>query len=165
MLSLEGPQGQELTYRGHVNRLLSKLPKHYGDSFIKHLQLRGRLNTDSLNPYNLHDLADWLKVKAEALSYQTERVQVPCKEHQPVLKPQTRPTEQILKWIKDGKRCWKCWCTSQKCEECMLKRNLAKNVAIYTMESCITLPRRVLTLCYLQHLRIKHTWPPLVFSF
>ncbi|RXN36824.1 neuropilin and tolloid 1 [Labeo rohita] len=84
LLSLEGPQGRELSCTGHVDRLLSKLPKHYRDSFIEHLQLRGRLHTDSLNPYNLHDLADWLKVKAEAqrLStkmvqrYQTERLQV-----------------------------------------------------------------------------------------
>lgn len=66
LMSLEGPQGRELTCTGHVDRLLSKLPKHYRDGFIEHLQLRGRLNTDSLNPYNLHDLAEWLKVKAEA---------------------------------------------------------------------------------------------------
>ncbi len=61
LMSLEGPQGRELSCTGHVDRLLSKLPKHYRDSFIEHLQLRGRLHTDSLNPYNLHDLADWFK--------------------------------------------------------------------------------------------------------
>ncbi|XP_067308995.1 uncharacterized protein [Pseudorasbora parva] len=187
LMSLEGPQGRELTCTGHVDRLLSKLPKHYRDSFIEHLQLRGRLSTNSLNPYNLHDLADWLKVKAEAqrLSsklvqrYQTERIQVPRRERQPVLKPQTRITavyhgsdqpkevstvhyvhtepghtqqsvkklkrlclfcksqkhylsqcseiterspEQILKWIKDNKRCWRCGRTSHKCEECTLKK-------------------------------------------
>ncbi|XP_048056054.1 uncharacterized protein LOC125274030 [Megalobrama amblycephala] len=187
LMSLEGPQGRELTCTGHVDRLLSKLPKHYRDSFIEHLQLRGRLSTDSLNPYNLHDLADWLKVKAEAqrLSskmvqrYQTERVQVPRRERQPIPKPQTRLTavyhgsnqpkevstvnyahtepahaqqsvkklkrlclfcksqehylsqcseiterspEQIFKWIKDSKRCWKCGRTSHKCEECTLKK-------------------------------------------
>ncbi|XP_026112361.1 uncharacterized protein LOC113091129 [Carassius auratus] len=187
LMSLEGPQGRELSCTGHVDRLLSKLPKHYRDSFIEHLQLRGRLHTDSLNPYNLHDLADWLKVKAEAqrLStkmvqrYQTERVQVSRKDRQSVPKPQTRSTavyhgseqpmeastgqsvhtnaansqssarrlkrlclfcksqehylsqcskitecspDQILKWIKDGKRCWKCGRTSHKWEECTLKK-------------------------------------------
>ncbi|KAI2646026.1 hypothetical protein H4Q32_024548 [Labeo rohita] len=187
LLSLEGPQGRELSCTGHVDRLLSKLPKHYRDSFIEHLQLRGRLHTDSLNPYNLHDLADWLKVKAEAqrLStkmvqrYQTERLQVSRKERQLVPKLQTRPTavyhgteqpteastgqsvqtdavhtqssakrlkrlclfcksqehylsqcskitecspDQILKWIKDGKRCWKCGRTSHKWEECTLRK-------------------------------------------
>ncbi|XP_065102634.1 uncharacterized protein [Paramisgurnus dabryanus] len=186
LMSLEGPQGRELTCTGHVDRLLSKLPKYYRDSFIEHLQLRGRLSSVSLNPYNLHDLADWLKVKAEAqrLSskmvqrYQTEKVQA-SRERQPKLKPPARPiavyhgsnqpkevstvhlvaTEtagaqqsanrfkrlclycksqehylsqcneitkhspaQILKWIKDGKRCWKCGRTSHKCEECTLKK-------------------------------------------
>lgn len=36
------------------------------DSFVEHLQTQGRLNTSRLNPYNLRDLANWLKVKAEA---------------------------------------------------------------------------------------------------
>lgn len=66
LTSLEGPQGLELMSTGHVDRLLSKLPRHLRDSFIEHLQVRGRLQTQSLNPYNLRDLAEWLKVKAEA---------------------------------------------------------------------------------------------------
>ncbi|XP_028461679.1 uncharacterized protein LOC114573602 [Perca flavescens] len=63
---LEGPNGLELTSTGHVDRLLSKLPRNLRDSFIEHLQVRGRLRTQGLNLYNLRDLAGWMKVKAEA---------------------------------------------------------------------------------------------------
>ncbi len=66
--SPEGPHGLELSCTGHVDRLLSKLPKHYRYGFIEHLQLRGRLSIDSLNPCNIHDLTEWLMVKAEAQS-------------------------------------------------------------------------------------------------
>ncbi len=68
LTSLEGPHGRELSFTSHVDRLLSKLPKHYRFGFIEHLQLRGILSTDSLNPCNIHDLTDWLMVKAEAQS-------------------------------------------------------------------------------------------------
>ncbi len=68
LTSLEGPHGLELSCTGHVDRLLSKLPKNYRYGFIEHLQLRGRLSTDSLNPCNIHDLTEWLMVKAEAQS-------------------------------------------------------------------------------------------------
>ncbi|KAK7881024.1 hypothetical protein WMY93_030613 [Mugilogobius chulae] len=66
LISLEGPNGTEIMSTGHVDRLLSKLPKYMRDSFVEHLQVQGRLHTSRLNPYNLKDLADWLKVKAEA---------------------------------------------------------------------------------------------------
>ncbi|RXN12010.1 hypothetical protein ROHU_010335 [Labeo rohita] len=187
LTSLEGPHGRELTCRGHVDRLLSKLPKHYRDGFIEHLQLRGRLSTDSLNPYNLHDLTEWLKVKAEAqrLSskmaqhYHTEKAPAPRRERPATLKPQTRPIsvyhgsnqpgkfkevqpiqteastnqqaakrtkrlclfchseehylsqcneimefppERLIKWIRDGKRCWKCGRSSHNCNECTLRK-------------------------------------------
>ncbi|KAL0151615.1 hypothetical protein M9458_051478 [Cirrhinus mrigala] len=187
LTSLEGPHGRELTCTGHVDRLLSKLPKHYRDGFIEHLQLRGRLSTDSLNPYNLHDLTEWLKVKAEAqrLSskmaqrYHTEKAPAPRRERPATLKPQTRPIsvyhgsnqpgkfkevqpiqteastnqqtakrtkrlclfchseehylsqcneimefppERLIKWIRDGKRCWKCGRTSHNCNECTLRK-------------------------------------------
>ncbi|KAF0040518.1 hypothetical protein F2P81_006416 [Scophthalmus maximus] len=36
--SLEGPNGIELMSTGHMDRLLSKLPRHLRDSFIEHLQ-------------------------------------------------------------------------------------------------------------------------------
>lgn len=83
LTSLEGPRGLELTSTGHVDRLLSKLPKYLRDSFVEHLQVRGRLLTNSLNPYSLTDLAEWLTVKAEAQRisskmaqrYQTDRAE------------------------------------------------------------------------------------------
>lgn len=99
LTSLEGSQGRELTCNGHVDRLLSKLPKQYRDGFTEPLQLRGRLRTNSLNPYNLHDLAEWLKVKAEvqhlstkmAQRYHTEKAPAPPKEGPAIIKPQTKP--------------------------------------------------------------------------
>lgn len=66
LTSLEGPNGMEVMSTGHVDRLLSKLPKQMRDGFVEHLQAHGCLHTDSLNPYNLRDLADWLRIKAEA---------------------------------------------------------------------------------------------------
>lgn len=66
LTSIEGPNGMELMSTGHVDRLLSKLPRHLRDGFIEHLQVRGRLQMQSLNPYNLRDLTEWLKVKVEA---------------------------------------------------------------------------------------------------
>lgn len=65
LLSLEGPQGMELNCCSHVDRLLSKLPKYHRDGFIEYLQLQGKLNTTSLNPYNLQDLNGWLQGKAQ----------------------------------------------------------------------------------------------------
>lgn len=65
LTSLEGPNGMELMSTGHVDRPLSKLPKYLKDGFIEHLQACGRLQTYSLNPYNLRDFAEWLRVKAE----------------------------------------------------------------------------------------------------
>ncbi|XP_028301819.1 uncharacterized protein LOC114462917 [Gouania willdenowi] len=65
LLSLEGPQGMELNCCSHVDRLLSKLPKYHRDGFIEYLQIQGKLNTTSLNPYNLQDLNSWLQGKAQ----------------------------------------------------------------------------------------------------
>lgn len=66
LISLEGPHGTDIRSTGHVDRLLSKLPKHFRDSFVEHLQAQGRLSTTQLNPYDLRDLANWLKDKEEA---------------------------------------------------------------------------------------------------
>lgn len=49
----------------HVDRLLSKLPKYHTDWFMKYLQLKGKLSTTSLNPYNLQDLNGWLQGKGQ----------------------------------------------------------------------------------------------------
>ncbi|XP_073724410.1 uncharacterized protein [Misgurnus anguillicaudatus] len=67
LLSLEGPRGMELNCCSHVDRLLSKLPKYLRDGFIEFLQQQGKLNSISLNPYNLQDFAGWLQ------RYQHER--------------------------------------------------------------------------------------------
>lgn len=75
VVSLEGPHGTEIMSTGHVDRLLSKLPKHLRDSFVEHLQSKGRLHTTQLNPYNLRDLASWLKDEAEAQRLSEKMVQ------------------------------------------------------------------------------------------
>ncbi len=55
----------ELNCCSHVDHLLSKLPKYLRDGFIEFLQQQGKLNSISLNPYNLQDFAGWLQVKAQ----------------------------------------------------------------------------------------------------
>lgn len=75
LLSLEGPQGMELNCCSHVDRLLSKLPKYHRDGFIEYLQLQGKLNTTSLNPYNLQDLNGWLQGKAQQQRLSSRLVQ------------------------------------------------------------------------------------------
>lgn len=65
LLSLEGTRGIKRNCCSHVGRLLSKLPKYLRDGFIESLQLQGKLNSVSLNPYNLQDFAGWLQSKAQ----------------------------------------------------------------------------------------------------
>ena len=75
LLSLEGPQGMELNCCSHVDRVLSKLPKYHRDGFIEYLQMQGKLNTTSLNPYNLQDLNGWLQGKAQQQRLSSRLVQ------------------------------------------------------------------------------------------
>ncbi|XP_041839808.1 uncharacterized protein LOC121638843 [Melanotaenia boesemani] len=100
LASLEGPYGMELMSTGHVDRLLSKLPRYLRDSFVEHLQVRGRMQTQSLNPYNLRDLSEWLKGKAEAQRLSTRMCQrnpteksAMVKRDKPVIvtRPKTQP--------------------------------------------------------------------------
>lgn len=65
LLSLEGLRGIELSCCFHEDRLLSKLPKYLRDNFIEFLQMQGKLNVASLNPYNLQDFSAWLQGKAQ----------------------------------------------------------------------------------------------------
>ncbi len=80
LLSLEGPRGMELNCCSHVDRLLSKLPKYLRDGFIEFLQQQGKLNSISLNPYNLQDFAGWLQVKAQQQRLSIRLVQ--CYQHE-----------------------------------------------------------------------------------
>lgn len=73
--ALEGPNRMEITSTGHVDKLLSKLPRYSRDNFVDHLQAHGRFQTNSLNPYNLRDLAEWSKFKAEAQRLSSKMVQ------------------------------------------------------------------------------------------
>ncbi len=75
LLWLEGPGGMELNCCSHVDRLLSKLPKYLRDGFIEYLQLQGKLNSPSINPYNLQDFSGWLQVKAQQQRLSSRLVQ------------------------------------------------------------------------------------------
>ncbi|KAI4901563.1 hypothetical protein NFI96_009437 [Prochilodus magdalenae] len=179
LLSLEGPQGTELNCCSHVDRLLSKLPKYLRDGFIEFLQLHGKLNSATLNPYNLQDLDGWLHLKAQqqrlssrmVQRYQQEKLLTSGKEKTvPKSKSQstavyhgTKPArstirntstqfkmnkhpsvhclfcdskehyisrcnrvkelslEELTKWIKEGRRCWKC-ARSHAPDTCNLKK-------------------------------------------
>lgn len=178
LLSLEGPRGIELSCCSHVDRLLSKLPKYLRDNFIEFLQLQGKLNVASLNPYNLQDFSGWLQGKAQQqrLSsrlverYQKEKSSYSLQgrastqskrpasvyhgtEPQIVKTPRSVPqpsqwkksklhclfchskehyitqcaeikeqsAENLMQWIAEGKRCWKCG-RSHCPEDCNLKK-------------------------------------------
>lgn len=68
LLSLEGPSGDELNCCFHVDRLLCKLPRYRRDSIIEFLQLKGKLHSTNLNPYNLQNLSRWLQDKAAVVN-------------------------------------------------------------------------------------------------
>ena len=191
LMSLEGPQGAELNCSGHVDRLLSKLPQYLRDGFVEHLLASGKLHTTMLNPYNLHDLAMWLRAKAAAQRLSDKmarrydvggerppqltgdalqgrgsaanssssaavvqprvesrvdgtgghgapsgrgqkekradkRLCLYCNDHNHYLShcpriDACRP-EQLVAWIRDGRRCWKCGRTSHRCGECTLRK-------------------------------------------
>ncbi|KAK0137358.1 hypothetical protein N1851_026443 [Merluccius polli] len=183
LMSAEGPNGTELMSTGHTDQLLSKIPKYSRVSFIEHLQVWGRLQTNSLNPYNLCDLSEWLKVKAEAQWLSSKMVQrhhsekppAPRKDRLPAQRPNNQPvaiyhgsdkrknssqpgkmartstapntfkrlcifcqsidhylsqcsditkhtSEQVEKWLIDGKRCRRCARTNHGPEACTLKK-------------------------------------------
>ncbi|XP_077374267.1 uncharacterized protein LOC144016825 [Festucalex cinctus] len=64
--TLEGYNGIELMCGSHVDRLLSKLPPPYRDSFVEYCLNRGILQSGSDRTYTLPDLATWLQVKSQA---------------------------------------------------------------------------------------------------
>lgn len=64
--TLEGPNGYELRCGSHVDRLLSKMPPSFRDSFIEYCLSHGILRTGSDMTYTLADLAAWLQMKSQA---------------------------------------------------------------------------------------------------
>ncbi len=64
--TLEGQNGYELMCGSHVDRLLSKLPPAYRDSFVENFLSKGILKTGTDKTYTLHDLATWLEIKSQA---------------------------------------------------------------------------------------------------
>lgn len=64
---MEGAAKSELECSSHVDRLLSKLPLSYQDSFAEYRLTRGILQSDSANTYTLPDFAQWLERKSQAI--------------------------------------------------------------------------------------------------
>lgn len=98
--SVDGAGGSELRCGSHVDRLLTKLPFHYRDSFVEHCLNRGILKDGAEQTYTLEDFSAWLQVKARAKSI-TQQVSVPAsmERREPVQKSQGRkvtPTTMYL---------------------------------------------------------------------
>lgn len=64
--SVDRAGGSELQCGPHVDRLLTKLPLHYRDSFVEHCLNRGILKDGVEQTYTLEDFSAWLQVKAKA---------------------------------------------------------------------------------------------------
>ncbi|KAI4884383.1 hypothetical protein NFI96_011230, partial [Prochilodus magdalenae] len=64
--SLEGENGYELRCGSHVDRLLSKLPANYRDSFVEYSLNHGILRTGTDKTYTLSDFSMWLQLKSQA---------------------------------------------------------------------------------------------------
>lgn len=172
--TLEGQNGYELHCGSHVDRLLSKMPPAYRDSFVEHCLRHGILQTGTDRTYTLQDLATWLQTKSQAkriscraaalYQYDTPRSSKKERTAQPKERPVTvglveengggkktkekskskpKPycphcdsrehflnaceefkklsTEQIVKWLEDGKRCRRCG-RNHTTDQCTLKR-------------------------------------------
>ncbi|KAI2656414.1 Aspartyl/glutamyl-tRNA(Asn/Gln) amidotransferase subunit C [Labeo rohita] len=175
--TLEGQNGYELLCGSHVDRLLSKLPPAYRDSFVEYCLSREILQTGTDKMYTLPDFAEWLQIKSQvkrissraAAMFQSETPKAfgrargaphPREHSRPVLltresvakTPDPTPPKssfkpkpycphcdnrdhylnscetfkkltnaQIVAWIKDGKRCWRCG-RFHAVESCNLKR-------------------------------------------
>lgn len=174
--TLEGPNGYELRCGSHVDRLLSKMPPTFRDSFTEYCLSRGILRTGSDMTYTLADLAAWLQMKSQAKRLSSRAaVLYQCDALKPVKKDRITPykektttvllnageasnpseparaktafkskpycphcdnkehflnncdnfkklsTSQVVKWIQEGKRCWKCG-RNHAPEGCTLKR-------------------------------------------
>lgn len=64
--SLEGDNGLEMRCGSHVDRLISKLPANYRDSFVEHCLQKGIIRDGVEHGYTLQHLSTWLQTKAHA---------------------------------------------------------------------------------------------------
>ncbi|KAL4009372.1 hypothetical protein ACER0C_003224 [Sarotherodon galilaeus] len=79
----------ELHCGSHVDRLLTKLPLNYRDSFIEYCITRGIIRTGSSRTYNMYDFSEWLERKSQVLQLSRQASQMPPD------KP--RPEKNVLK--------------------------------------------------------------------
>nr|XP_054592608.1 uncharacterized protein LOC107395320 [Nothobranchius furzeri]XP_054592609.1 uncharacterized protein LOC107395320 [Nothobranchius furzeri] len=79
----------ELHCGSHVDRLLTKLPLNYRDSFIEYCITRGIIRTGSSRTYNMYDFSEWLERKSQVLQLSRQA------SHMPSDRP--RPEKNLLK--------------------------------------------------------------------
>lgn len=79
----------ELHCGSHVDRLLTKLPLNYRDSFIEYCITRGIIRTGSSRTYNMYDFSEWLERKSQVLQLSRHASQMPP--------DRPRPEKNLLK--------------------------------------------------------------------
>lgn len=65
--TLEGSSKTELMCGSHVDRLLTKLPSSYRDSFVEYCMTKGIIQNGTDRTYTLPEFAEWLERKSQAL--------------------------------------------------------------------------------------------------
>nr|XP_055047830.1 uncharacterized protein LOC129433271 [Misgurnus anguillicaudatus] len=98
--TLEGSSKTELMCGSHVDRLLTKLPSSYRDSFIEHCLSKGILQNGTDKTYTLLEFAEWLEKKSQALQisrktvelYSSERTRYENREQRTIKPPKLQST-------------------------------------------------------------------------
>ncbi len=67
--TMDNVAASELQCGSHVDRLLTKLPPSYRDSFIEYCITRGIIRTGSSCTYNMYDFSEWLERSPKFYSY------------------------------------------------------------------------------------------------
>lgn len=73
--TMDNVAASELQCGSHVDRLLTKLPPSYRDSFIEYCITRGIIRTGSSCTYNMYDFSEWLERKSQVLQLSRQAIQ------------------------------------------------------------------------------------------
>ncbi|XDV22775.1 hypothetical protein PO909_027596 [Leuciscus waleckii] len=73
--TMDDVAASELQCGSHVDRLLTKLPPSYRDSFIEYCITRGIIRTGSSCTYNMYDFSGWLERKSQVLQLSRQAIQ------------------------------------------------------------------------------------------
>ncbi len=99
--TLEGSSRIELMCGSHVDRLLTKLPSSYRDSFVEYCMTKGILQNGTDRTYTLPEFAEWLERKSQALQisrraaelYSSDRLRIANREQKPLKPPRCGITD------------------------------------------------------------------------